>query len=134
MPAPVRAETTTACGSRSRSAGEHHRVGRVGLVDHDQLRHRVGADLGEHLAHRGDLTLGVGVRAVDHVQDEVGLGDLLERRAERLDQLVRQVPDEADGVGQRVDPAVARRGAARGRVEGGEQRVLDQDRRRRSAG
>ena len=76
----------------------------------------------------------VGVGAVDHVQDQVGVGDLLQRRAERLDQLVRQVPDEADGVGQRVRPAAGGCGPAHGRVERGEQRVLDQHVRARSAG
>ena len=85
-----------------------------------------GPDLGEHLAHRGDLALGVGVRAVDDVQQQVGVGDLLQRRAERLDQLVREVPDEPDGVGHRVDAAVGGRRTTRGRVEGREQRVLDQ--------
>jgi hypothetical protein len=61
------------------------------------------------------------------VQDEVGLGRFLQRGPERVDQLVRQVPDEADGVGQRERPPGRRLGPADGRVEGGEQRVLDQD-------
>ncbi len=60
------------------------------------------------------------------MQDEVGVGDLLHGGAERLDQVVRQVPDEADGVGQGVDPAARRLRPAHGRVEGGEQRVLHQ--------
>ncbi len=106
--------------------GDHQRVGDVGLVDHHELGHLVGADLGEHLADGGDLALGVGVGAVDDVQDQVGVGDLLQRRAERLDQLVRQVPDEADGVAHRVDAAVAGLGAPGGRVQGREQRVLDE--------
>ena len=45
--------------------------------------------------HRVDLPHRVGVGAVDDVQEQVGVGDLLQRRAERLDELVRQVPDEA---------------------------------------
>ena len=65
--------------------------------------------------------------AVDHVQDQVGVGDLLQRRAERLDELVRQVPDEPDGVAHRVDAAVAGLGASGGRVERREQGVLDED-------
>src|SRR3546814_16120536 len=60
------------------------------------------------------------------LQDQVGVGDLLQRRAERLDQLVRQVTHEPDGVGHRVDPAVRGRGLAGGRVERREERVLDQ--------
>ena len=68
---------------------DHHRVGRVGLVDDDDLGHLVGADLGQHRPDGSDLALGVGVRAVDDVQDQVGVGDLLQRRAERLDEPVR---------------------------------------------
>ena len=106
--------------------GEHERIGGVGLVDDDELGDLAGADLGEDLADRGELALGVGVRAVDDVQDQVGVGDLLQRRAERLDQLVRQVPDEPDGVAHRVDAAVRGGRTPRGRVERREQRVLDQ--------
>ena len=60
------------------------------------------------------------------MQDQVGLGDLLQRRAERLNQLVRQVPDEPDGVGQREDASVRGLRASGGRVDRGEQRVLDE--------
>ena len=59
----------------------------------------------------------VGVRPVDDVQQHVGVGDLLERRAERLDELVRQVAHESDGVGERVRAGrrASRRGAPSGR-------------------
>ncbi len=56
----------------------HDRVGRVGLVDHDQLRHITRADLGQDLTDGGDLGLRIRVAAVHHVQDQVGLGDLLQ--------------------------------------------------------
>ena len=102
------------------------RVGEVGLVDDDDLAHVGGVDVGEHGAHRGDLALGVGVRAVDDVQQQVGLGDLLERGAERLDELVRQRAHEADGVDERVEATVGRLGPAHGGVEGREQLVLDE--------
>src|SRR4051812_21388382 len=105
---------------------QDHGVRGVGLVDHDQLRHLVGADLREHLAHRGQLALGVGVRAIHDVQDQVGVGDLLQRAAERLHQLVRQVPDEADRVAHGVDAAVGGGRTPRGGVQGGEERVLHQ--------
>ncbi len=94
-------------------------------------RTSVGVDVGEHRAHRRDLALGVGVRAVDDVQQQVGLGDLLERGAERLDELVRQGAHEADGVDERVEPPVGRLGPAHGGVEGGEELVLDEHARRR---
>ena len=60
------------------------------------------------------------------MQHQVGVGDLLERGPEGLHQLMRQVPDEADRVGEGVDPAVGVSRAAHGGVEGGEQRVLHQ--------
>ncbi len=67
------------------------------------------------------------------MQDEVGVADLLHRGAERLDEVVGQVTDEADRVGQGVDPAARRLGPAHGRVEGGEQCVLHQHARAREA-
>src|SRR6266542_1013823 len=100
---------------------------RVDLVHDEQLGHRVRAHLGEHLTYRPDLLLRVGMRTVDHVQDQVGVGDLFQGRPERLDQLVRQVPDEPDGVRERVHPAFGRVGPAGCGVQGREQRVLDQD-------
>src|SRR4051794_19947989 len=106
--------------------GEDEGVGRVGLVHHHDLGHLVGADLAEDLADGRDLALGVGVAAVDDVEDQVGVGDLLQGRPERLDQLVGQVPDEADGVAHRVHAAVTGRRTTGGGVEGGEERVLDQ--------
>ncbi len=60
------------------------------------------------------------------MQDEVGIRHLLQRRAEGLDQLVRKMPDEPDGVGQRERPACGRAGPAHGWVEGREERVVDQ--------
>ena len=78
------------CAARAAQPGEHLGVGEVGLVDDDDLAQVAGADLAEHLADGGELALRVGVRAVDDVQQEVGVADLLQRRAERLDQLVRQ--------------------------------------------
>ena len=60
------------------------------------------------------------------MHDDVGVAHLFERRAERLDELVRQVPHEADGVGQRVDAPIGGLAAAHRGVEGREQRVLDE--------
>ena len=113
MPAPVRAETNTASGHGRLSRSSVSSSAASILLTTSSSGTRVGADLGEHLADRADLLLRVGVRAVDDVHDQVGVGDLLQRRAERLDELVRQVPDEADRVGQRVDPAVRRPRARR---------------------
>ena len=54
----------------------------------------VGEHFGDHLAHRADLGQRVDVGAVDDVHQQIGVDDLFQRRAERLDQLGRQVPHE----------------------------------------
>jgi len=67
--------------------------------------------------------MALGAGAVDHVQQQVGLRHLFERGLERLDQMMRQVADEADGVGD-DDIGVARqRQPSHGRVERREQLV-----------
>ena len=60
------------------------------------------------------------------MQDQVGEHRLLERRLEGLDQLVGQLLDEADRVGQQV-VAAGELEAAGGRVEGVEEPVPDPD-------
>jgi hypothetical protein len=106
----VRADTTIECLLGAAQPVDDLWVGDVGLVDDDDLRHVTGTRLGEHLAHGGDLTLGVGVGAVHDVQQQIGVGDLLQRGAERLDELVRQRPNESDRVDERVLPPVGRLG------------------------
>ena len=63
-------------------------------------------------------------RGVDHVQQEVGVGDFLQRRPERLDELVREAADEADGVGDEGGVASAQPQPPRGGIERREQAVL----------
>ena len=75
-------------------------VEQIDLVHHQQPRRGAGADLLEHRVRGRDrvrpLLLGLG--AVDDVQDQVGEDRLLERRLEGLDERVRKLADEADGV------------------------------------
>ena len=125
MPCPVRAETATLPGWSLTSRGPPRRR-LVGLVEHQQLGHPVGADLGQHGAHGVDLALRVGGAGVDDVDEQVGLGDHLERALERLDQPVGQLADEADRVGQEHGLAAGQREAAGGGVERGEEPVLDE--------
>lgn len=98
--------------------GQRHVAGGVGLVHHQQLGRRiavmVGDDLGDHLVHGVDLGQRVDVGAVDDVHQQIGVDDLLQGGAERLDQLGGQVPDEADGVGEHERPAVVPFGAPGG--------------------
>lgn len=77
------------------------------------------------LAHRRDLGQRVGV-GPSTMHQQISVDDLLQGGAERLDQLGRQVPREADGVGQHERPAVVEFTAAGGGLQGGEQRVLHQ--------
>ena len=91
MPSPSSAETRTASGCRPASLAPLLLVEQVGLVEDEQARLVAGPDLLEHLVdrlHVGDPPL-LRRRGVDHVEDQVGEHGLLERRLERLDQLVR---------------------------------------------
>ena len=58
------------------------------------------------------------------MQDQVGESRLLERRLERLDELMRELADEADRVGHQVAAALVLVGAGR-RVEGVEKARAD---------
>ena len=102
------------------------RAGEVGLVEHEQLGHPLGADLGQHLAHGVDLALRVGDAGVDDVDEVVGPGGDLERALERLDEAVGQAAHEADGVGEQHRLAAGQGEAPGRRVERGEQAVLGQ--------
>ena len=109
-------------------------VEQVGLVEDEQPRLVAGADLLEHRVdrpHVGQPPL-LRRRRVDHVQDQVGEHRLLERRLEGLDQLVGQLLDEADRVGEQV-VAAGELEAAGGRVEGVEEPVPHSRPRPRSA-
>ena len=87
----------------------------------------VDAEPGEHALHVARLRVGLGVRDVAHVQDEVGLDHLLERGAEGGDQHGRQIGDEADRVGQDDAPAALQAHLAHGRIERGEHLLLGED-------
>ncbi len=103
-------------------------VEQVDLVEHKQARALAGADLLERLLDGllHDLGLLLGRGSVEHVREQVGAARLLERRTEGVDELVRELCDEADGVGQQV-PAPAQTQRARGRVERVEQAVANAD-------
>ena len=93
-------------------------VEQVDLVQGQQARRVARADLVEHVVDGGHhlVHLLLGHRGVHDVHDQVGAERLLERRREGLHQLVRQLADEADGVGEQV-LAARDLERARGRVE-----------------
>ena len=97
-------------------------VDAIDLVEHQQLRQLAGADRFQHFVHLGDALLAQRIGGIHQVQQEIGLARLAQGGTERGHQLVRQVADEADGVGQhRI--ATGQRDAAHGRVQRGEQLV-----------
>ena len=57
------------------------------------------------------------------MQQQVGVARLFERRPKCLDQFVRQVTNEAHGVGQDDRPEIVEFESTQGRVERGEQLV-----------
>src|SRR5690606_33464473 len=93
----------------------------IDLVVNENHGNVARADLGEHPLDLRDLVDAVGRRGIDHVQQQVRLGGFLERRLEGVDELVREVPDEADRIGQHDEIARRQPDPARERVEGCEQ-------------
>ncbi len=83
----------------------------------------INAEIGEDRLDVGALRLGVLMRDVADMQDDVGLDDLLERRPKSRDQHRRQLGDEADGVGEDDLAAMRQRDRAQRRVERREQHV-----------
>ncbi len=95
-------------------------VGDVGLVPHEQAGTSSGVDLRQHRADRVDRARRRPRRSRRRCGQQVGVDHLLERGAERLDELVRQAPHEADGVGQQHAsrrPGRCRRRTVGSRVE-----------------
>ena len=100
----------------------------VGLVEHHEARLVAGAQLVEHRLDGPPVLGRVRVRGVDDLEQDVRAHDLLERRPERIDQLVRQLVDEAHRVGDDGRLAVAQLDLAARGVERREQLVLRQRR------
>ena len=69
-------------------------------ADDALFRDRGCSDVAQHRADGRDLAERVRVGTVDDVQQQVRLDGFLQRRAERLDQVVWQVSDEPDCVGE----------------------------------
>ncbi len=105
----------------ARQAGDEDRPGdrraqRIGipggleqirLVEGDEARLVARPELVEDRLDGRPVLLEVRVRGVDDLEQDVGPIDLLERRPESVDQLVRQLVDEADRVGDDRRLAVA---------------------------
>ncbi len=79
----------------------------------------------QRLVHRLHLVPPVVTRGIEHVQQEVGLLHLFERRLERGHQVGGQFLNETNGVGEEHLAPVGQPHQAGRRIEGDEQRVLD---------
>jgi hypothetical protein len=84
-------------------------------------------ELCQHLVDDDALLLPRRMAGVEHVQEQIGLAHLLEGGAEGGDEVVWQLADEADRIGEQRVPVVAERDLARQRIEGGEEPVLYKD-------
>ena len=102
-------------------------VGPVGLVEHEQLGHGLATDVSDDLSHCLHLPLGVRTRPVDHVNQQIPVVDDVERGRERLHQLVRQLLDESDGVGQQHRLTARELQPTCRRIERREEAILDED-------
>src|SRR5450755_1518247 len=76
------------------------------------------ADLFQYLLNGLDLAMDVGMRGIDDVDQQIGLGDLLQRGAEGGDQDRGEPLDKADGIGEQdflptPQPYSSRRGIER---------------------
>src|SRR5581483_12326407 len=70
----------------------------VDLVEDQEARHALRADLVEHFLGDRELPLESGIARIDDMDEERRLERLIQRRLERGDEAVRQVLDEADRI------------------------------------
>ena len=89
----------------------------VGLVVNAQAGNLLRAELFDQLVHDLRLLEPVRVGNVDDVQKKIGVFELFKRCLERLDQLVRQLSNEADRVGDHDIQRVGHREKARRRIQ-----------------
>ncbi len=88
---------------------------------HDQdLRNGRGADFAEHLEDVGSVLDGGRRGNIDYMQDQGGLGDFFEGRAEGLHQGGGQVADEADSIAHQDAPFRGKHERPHGGIECGE--------------
>ncbi|RMN81584.1 hypothetical protein ALQ52_04413 [Pseudomonas cannabina pv. alisalensis] len=104
-------------------------------------RQALGTDLAKHGHDLLDLRHAVRLVRVDDVQQQIGVARLFKRRTKSFNQLVRQMTNEAHGVGQHDRTQVIELQTAQGRIECGEQligrkhvRIGDRVEKRRFAG
>ena len=101
-------------GTRRASAARARGVDAIDLVEHEQARHVVAPISSSTSRVTASCAREGRIGRVDDVEQQRRLERLVERRAERRDQVVRQLLDEADRVGDE-DARLASRAGARAR-------------------
>ena len=119
----MRAETATPPRIRTSPAADAGILQAIDLVQHHEPRPLRNLQLPEERVHRGHVLVELRMAGIDHVQEDVGLRQFFQGRPERGHQLVRELPDEAHGIGQdeRLLPVAVHR-SGRG-IEGDEELV-----------
>src|SRR5690606_23636323 len=70
----------------------------IAFVEDEEPGHVPEGERLDELVGRLEVDLERGIGGVDHLEEEVGVRRLLERRAERGEELLREIADEPDGV------------------------------------
>ena len=99
----------------------------VRLVEDEEHRLLVQPEVHQHLVDDEPLLLPERMAGVHDVEQQIGVTRLLERGAERGDQMVGKLADEPDRVGEQHARVLSQIHLARERVERREQAVLDVD-------
>src|SRR6266566_2677503 len=115
---------------------KYHRVReQVGFIEHEDHAFALGTPRAnpqsairnpQFVLYDLHLLFPIRMARIDHVQDEVRLLRLFDRGAERGDEVMRQLTNEADGVGHAKAVAFTDVHLARECVESREQAILDE--------
>ena len=103
------------------------RIALIRLVVHHHARNILCAELCHNLIHSLCMNLPIFVRNVHDMQQQIGIRQLLERCLERRYEMMRQLADEAYGIGQKDFLRIRNAFFTRGRVERIEQTVIRLD-------
>ena len=94
-PAPVLALTQSALAS-----ADCLRHRQIALVEDQQPRRAIEVEFVQNRVHRVALARPLRIARIDDVYEEIGLLQLLQRRAERVDEIFGKVGYESNGIRQ----------------------------------
>ncbi len=101
----------------------------IHLVVNLQYRQLMCADLGQHRQHLLNLLITLRLVSIDDMQQQIGVARFFERRPERLDQLVRQMTNEAHRISNHYRPQVIQIQTTQGGIKRSEKLVRSENRR-----